>query len=67
MADPSLADRLSAANWAMLDQKDKARVFVRRVREANPNFDLETWLAAVPSKEQWHRDLYRDGLKRAGF
>lgn len=67
MADPGLADRLSAANWAMLDQKDKARVFVRRVREANPNFDLDTWLAAVPSKEQWHKDLYREGLKRAGF
>ncbi|MGF6174807.1 hypothetical protein [Ensifer sp. 4252] len=67
MADPSLADRLSAANWAMLGHKDKARVFVRRVREANPNFDLDTWLAAVPSKEQWHKDLYREGLKRAGF
>ncbi|KOF20880.1 membrane protein [Ensifer adhaerens] len=67
MADPSLADRLSAANWAMLGQRDKARVFVRRVREANPNFDLDTWLAAVPSKEQWHKDLYREGLKRAGF
>ncbi|NOV17674.1 hypothetical protein E5S70_16555 [Ensifer adhaerens] len=67
MADPSLADRLSAANWAMLGHKDRARVFVRRVREANPNFDLDTWLAAVPSKEQWHKDLYREGLKRAGF
>ncbi|RAS04373.1 hypothetical protein [Ensifer adhaerens] len=67
MADPSLADRLSAASWAMLGNRDKAHTFVRRVREANPNFDLDTWLAAVPSKEQWHRDLYREGLKRAGF
>jgi hypothetical protein len=37
------------------------------VREANPNFDVDTWLAAVPSKEQWHKDLYREGLKKAGF
>ncbi|OCP22437.1 MULTISPECIES: hypothetical protein [unclassified Ensifer] len=67
MADPSLADRLSAANWAMLDQMDKARFYVRRVRETNPVFDVDQWLSAVPSKEQWHKDLYRTGLKRAGF
>ena len=67
MADPSLADRLSAANWAMLGHREKASFHVRRVREANPDFDVDRWLAAVPTKEQWHRDLYRDGLKRAGF
>ncbi|NRP73742.1 hypothetical protein ILFOPFJJ_04655 [Ensifer psoraleae] len=67
MEDPSLADRLSAANWAMLDHMDKARFFVRSVREANPAFDVDQWLAAVPSKEQWHKDLYREGLKKAGF
>ncbi|RUM25658.1 hypothetical protein EFQ99_13035 [Rhizobium vallis] len=67
MADPSLADRLSAASWAMLGRQDKARVFVRRFREGNPDFDVDKWLSAVPSKEQWHRDLYREGLKRAGF
>jgi TolB-like protein/DNA-binding SARP family transcriptional activator len=67
MADPSLADRLAAASWAMMGHADKARILVRRVREANPNFDVDTWLAAVPSKEQWHKDLYREGLKKAGF
>jgi TolB-like protein/DNA-binding SARP family transcriptional activator len=67
MSDPSLADRLAAASWAMIGNADKARVLVRRVREANPNFDVDTWLAAVPSKEQWHKDLYREGLKKAGF
>ncbi len=67
MSDPSLADRLAAASWAMLGNKDKARVLVRRVREANPNFDVDKWLSAVPSKEQWHKDLYREGLKKAGF
>ncbi|TBY10367.1 hypothetical protein [Rhizobium laguerreae] len=67
MADPSLADRLSAASWAMLDRQDKARIFVRRFREGNPDFDVDKWLSAVPSKEQWHKDLYREGLKKAGF
>ncbi|MBY5440520.1 hypothetical protein [Rhizobium leguminosarum] len=67
MADPHLADRLSAANWAMLGRQDKARTFVRRFREGNPDFDVDKWLSAVPSKEQWHRDLYREGLKKAGF
>ncbi|MBX4876369.1 hypothetical protein HJA87_04425 [Rhizobium bangladeshense] len=67
MADPSLADRLSAASCAMLGRQDKARVFVRRFREANPDFDVDKWLSSVPSKEQWHKDLYREGLKKAGF
>jgi TolB-like protein/DNA-binding SARP family transcriptional activator len=67
MADPNLADRLSAANWAMLGRQDKARIFVRRFREGNPDFDVDKWLSAVPSKEQWHKDLYREGLKKAGF
>ncbi|MBB4238134.1 hypothetical protein [Rhizobium esperanzae] len=67
MADPNLADRLSAANWAMLGHPDKARIFVRRFREGNPDFDVDKWLSAVPSKEQWHKDLYREGLKKAGF
>lgn len=67
MADPSLADRLSAANCAMLGHHDRARVFVRRFREGNPDFDVDKWLSAVPSKEQWHKDLYREGLKKAGF
>jgi len=67
MADPSLADRLSAASWAMLDNQEKARLHVRRFREANPDFDVDRWLSAVPSKEQWHKDLYREGLKKAGF
>ncbi|MGO8601245.1 hypothetical protein ACDA55_37020, partial [Rhizobium ruizarguesonis] len=67
MADPSLADSLSAASWAMLGRQDMSRVFVRRFREGNPDFDVDKWLSAVPSKEQWHKDLYREVLKKAGF
>ncbi|OCI95584.1 hypothetical protein A6U86_15570 [Rhizobium sp. AC27/96] len=67
MADSSLADRLSAASWAMLGNSEKARFFVRRTRETNPDFDVDRWLAIVPVKEQWHKDMYREGLKKAGF
>lgn len=67
MADSSLADRLSAASWAMLGDSEKARFFVRRTRETNPDFDVDRWLAIVPVKEQWHKDMYREGLKKAGF
>ncbi|WP_348633011.1 hypothetical protein [Rhizobium sp. CCGE532] len=67
MADPSLADRLAAASWAMLGHQDEARMLVRRVRETNPDFDVDRWLSLIPTKEQWHKDLYREGLKKAGF
>nr|NLR87974.1 hypothetical protein [Rhizobium sp. P28RR-XV] len=67
MADPSLADRLAAASWAMLGHQDEARMLVRRVRETNPDFDVDRWLSFVPTKEQWHKDLYCEGLKKAGF
>ncbi|MEK1945041.1 MAG: hypothetical protein AAAB36_05605 [Ensifer adhaerens] len=67
MADGSLADRLAAASWAMLGHRDKAHVFVTRVRETHPDFDVENWLSIVPIKEKWHKDIYREGLKKAGF
>lgn len=67
MADGSLADRLAAASWAMLGHRDKAQVFVTRARETHPEFDVENWLSIVPIKEKWHKDIYREGLKKAGF
>ncbi|MFS8045577.1 hypothetical protein [Rhizobium sp. BR 314] len=67
MVDPSLADRLSAANLAMLGHADEARATVRRIHETNPGFDIDRWLSVIPFKEQWHKDLYREGLKKAGF
>ncbi|WP_145316613.1 MULTISPECIES: hypothetical protein [unclassified Rhizobium] len=64
--DPSLADRLAAASLAMLRHQDEARTLARRVREANPNFDAGRWPSLIPSKEQRHRDPYREGLKKSG-
>ena len=67
MADSRLADRISAASWAMLGDKNRAGFFVRRVHNTNPGFDIDNWLSVVPFKEQWQRDIYREGLRRAGF
>lgn len=67
MADARLADRISAASWAMLGDKERAGFFVRRVHDANPGFDIDKWLSVVPFKEQWQHDMYREGLRRAGF
>ena len=67
MADSRLADRISAASWAMLGDKNRAGFFVRRVHDTNPGFDIDNWLSVVPFKEQWQRDIYREGLRRAGF
>ncbi|WFS04459.1 hypothetical protein [Rhizobium tumorigenes] len=65
--DKSLTDRLSAACWAMLGDLKKARSFVRKARQINPDFDVDKWLSVIAMKEQWQKDLYREGLRKAGF
>ncbi|MDX0462117.1 adenylate cyclase [Sinorhizobium medicae] len=67
MKDKSPGDRLLAASWAMLGDQKKARSYKVKALRANPTFDVDKWLAVVPMKEQWQKDLYREGLKRAGF
>ena len=67
MKDRSPVHRLAAACWGMLGDTRKARQFVRRTYDVNPNFDLDAWMAVVPFKEEWQRQHYRDGLKKAGF
>ncbi|MGQ3295577.1 MAG: hypothetical protein ACT6U0_25665, partial [Shinella sp.] len=67
MKDRAPADRLSAASWSMLGDMKKARQFIRRTYDIHPNFDLDSWMAIVPFKEEWQRKHYYDGLKKAGF
>jgi len=61
------AGRLLAASWGMIGDKSKARASRERVLRDNPSFDLERWLEVVPVKEDWQRELYREGLIKAGF
>ncbi|MDE1991034.1 MAG: DNA-binding protein [Rhizobiaceae bacterium] len=67
MADPAQASRLAAASAAMAGNMRKAKALVRQVKETYPDFEVDTWLSIVPFREQWQTDLYREGLKRAGF
>ncbi|MCG5483761.1 tetratricopeptide repeat protein [Sinorhizobium alkalisoli] len=67
MKDKTPGGRLVAASWAMLGNYKKARHYRMRVLKANPTFDVDKWLAVIPFKEQWQKDLYREGLKKAGF
>ncbi|MCV9963207.1 adenylate cyclase [Pararhizobium sp. BT-229] len=67
MRDGRPADRLLAASWGMLGEKTKARSCRQRVLRDNPSFDLERWLEVVPNRENWQRELYREGLIKAGF
>ncbi len=67
MKDRAPVDRLSAACWSMLGDMKKARYYVRRTYAVHPNFDLEAWMAIVPFKEEWQRQHYYEGLKKAGF
>jgi len=67
MKDRTPADRLSAASWSMLGDMKKARQFIRRTYEVHPDFDLDSWMAIVPFKEEWQRAHYYEGLKKAGF
>lgn len=67
MRDARPADRLLAASWGMIGDKNKARASRQRVLRDNPSFDLQRWLEVVPMKESWQRELYREGLIKAGF
>ncbi|MEF0940299.1 DNA-binding protein [Rhizobium sp. BR 362] len=67
MAEPAQAARLAAASAAMAGDIRKAKTLARRVKETYPDFEIDTWLSIVPFREQWQKDLYREGLKRAGF
>ncbi|MNV04314.1 hypothetical protein D3C71_946050 [compost metagenome] len=67
MEDGSSARRLLAASYAMAGDMQRARMHRRKAQELNPLFELEKWLSILPVREQWQKDLYREGLMKAGF
>ncbi|CAN7461610.1 DNA-binding protein [Rhizobium rhizogenes] len=67
MADPAPAARLAAAVAAMAGDMRKAKRLVRKVKETYPEFEIDKWLAIVPMREEWQKEHYREGLRRAGF
>ncbi|WP_149740136.1 tetratricopeptide repeat protein [Rhizobium sp. RU20A] len=67
MGDASCAYRLLAAALAMSGDKQKAHQYRRKDMQENPQFSLTQWLAVVPIRESWQKDLYREGLTKAGY
>ncbi|MDM9625519.1 peptide antibiotic resistance protein [Rhizobium sp. S152] len=67
MKDKAPAHRIAAASCAMLGDRKRAQLYRQRAEAVNPVFDVEKWLAVVPFKESWQKDLYREGLLKAGF
>ncbi|MGV3552274.1 BTAD domain-containing putative transcriptional regulator [Rhizobium sp.] len=59
--------RFNAACWAMLGDTKKARAYMRRTIENFPDFEIEKWLSLIPFSDPAQRDLYREGLRKAGF
>ncbi len=67
MKDKAPAYRIAAASCAMIGDRKRAQFYRQRAEMLNPAFEVEKWLALVPFKEQWQKELYRDGLFKAGF
>lgn len=67
MSNQSSVHRLLAASLAMAGNSRKARFHRKKALELNPQFDVEKWLAVVPLKDPVHKELYREGLLKAGF
>ncbi len=67
MSNQASAYRLLAASCAMLGDSKRAHHYRRKDRMANPQFDLQKWLAVVPIREPWQKEMYREGLVKAGY
>nr|WP_210274404.1 peptide antibiotic resistance protein [Rhizobium leguminosarum] len=67
MKDKAPAHRIAAASCAMIGDRKRALFHRQRAESINPVFDVEKWLAIVPFKENWQKELYREGLLKAGF
>jgi tetratricopeptide (TPR) repeat protein len=67
MSNSASARRLLAASYAMSGDASRANAHRRKAQEMNPDFDVDKWLSVLPVKESWQKELYREGLIKAGF
>jgi hypothetical protein len=67
MKAPSSASRAAALSWAMLGNAEKAEIERKRFLEMNPGFDREEWLAKIPFRKGWQREMYREAFEKVGF
>ena len=67
MEDQGPVSRVAAACWGMLGDRKKAQFYRRKALAIHPDFNIDTWLSIMPVREQWQREQYREGLRKAGF
>ena len=67
MQDTTPALRLAAACEAMRGNGKRARALGRQLRQHYPDFEIDQWISVLPIKENWQRDHYREGLRKAGL
>lgn len=67
MEEQGPASRVAAACWGMLGDRKKAQFYRRKALAIHPDFNIETWLSIMPVREQWQKEQYREGLRKAGF
>ncbi len=67
MRDQSAAYRLMAACYAMLGDREHARMFVKKTKDIHPDFTISGWLSIVPIQDPHYARHYEQGLREAGF
>jgi tetratricopeptide (TPR) repeat protein len=56
-----------AVAYSELDKMDEAREAASKVLKMNPNFSMDSFEKTLPYKNKADRDLYVNGLRKAGL
>ena len=67
MSFPAPSDRFRAACHAMLGEREDARYYMLKTKDANPDFNVKAWLQIVPLKDKVDIGHAYEGMTRAGF
>ena len=67
MQNPTEGRRLLAASYAQLGRMGEARAEAAKLRAAHPEFDLDSWAAAVPDRFEHDLAHYIEALRKAGL
>ncbi len=67
MENPAIVRYVMAASHAQLGRAQEAGDWARRIRANEPDFDVDTWVSVVPDKNPRAREIYAEGLRRAGL
>jgi DNA-binding SARP family transcriptional activator len=67
LRSPGPADRLLAACYAMLGEREKAKECKDKYLKVDPRFSIDSWISQCPLRAKVDVDRLREGHLRAGF